>query len=156
MEVAPAVWDTDTDEAGPLLCPSAQPDEDAVVIAIVGKRNASEPVTMLPRPIPLDAVVHLVPESMPATDMLRLAAPCAERRCGHFDNGRCMLASRVARLPELTDGFSPCSFRSICRWWRQEGAAVCRRCPQITDDPSRVSDLLRRVTEPAPAPSEAA
>jgi hypothetical protein len=112
---------------------------------------------MLPRPVPFEAVAHLVPDSIPATDMLRLAAPCVEQRCGHFAAGRCTLVARVvAGLPDGEDYFLPCSFRPSCRWWRQEGAAACRRCPQITIDPSRARDLLRRVADPTPAPSAAA
>jgi hypothetical protein len=112
---------------------------------------------MLPRQVPLEAVAHLVPDSILATDMLRLAAPCVERRCGHFAEGRCTLASRiVARLPGGDDHFLACSLRPSCRWWRQEGAAVCRRCPLITSEPSRASHLLYRVAGPAPAPPAAA
>ena len=135
---------------GPLSCPSAQPDDDAVVIGIVGLTDGHRQATLLRRHVPVATVAHLIPDTVPLTEVLRLAAPCAERRCGHFAEGGCSLAARiVARLPEVAARLPPCGLRSSCRWWHQEGAAACRRCPQITTAPLHASDLLRAVAAPS-------
>jgi hypothetical protein len=143
-----------------LSCPSARPDQAAdTVIGVVGSRDGAARVSMLPRPVPLRSVAHLVPDTVPVAEVLRLAAPCAEQRCSHFDGHRCTLASRiVAGLPAVIDRLSPCALRPSCRWWRQEGPAACRRCPQIVTEPFRTSDLMREVAAPparsaAPTPS---
>jgi hypothetical protein len=156
MRTARADDESGAEQSGGWVCPSAQPDEDAMVMGIVRARRGDAAVTMLPRQVPLEAIAHLLPPSIPATDMVRLGAPCTERRCGHFEGGRCGLAARVvAALPDVAE-IPACSLRLRCQWWRQEGAAVCRRCPQITENPSRASDLLRRVASPALAPPAAA
>jgi hypothetical protein len=153
MHAARAPSEADGEEAVCSTCPSAQADEDAIVMGVVGRRHGAAAASMLPRQLPLEAIAHLLPPSVPVTDMVRLGAPCAERRCGHFADGCCGLAARiVAELPEMAE-VSPCSLRPSCRWWRQEGAAVCRRCAQITDEPARMSELLGRATSPAPARS---
>jgi hypothetical protein len=156
MGAAPAEYESVAEEPGCWICPSAQPDEDAVVMGIVGARHGSGSAGILPRQVPLGAIAHLLPPSVPVTDMVRLGAPCIEQRCGHFDHGRCGLAARiVAALPEVAE-VVPCSLRASCRWWHQEGGAVCRRCPQITDEPSRAGELLCRAASPALVPSAAA
>jgi hypothetical protein len=70
--------------------------------------------------------------------------------CQHFDGGRCRLASRiVGGLPEVVSGLPPCHLRPTCLWWRQEGAAACRRCPQIVSQAQQPSAELRRAADPA-------
>src|ERR1700686_4957584 len=116
-----------------LSCPSAEPNQNAsAVIGVVGAKDGSAQVSLLPQPVPLDSVAHLIPDTIRVTEVLRLAGPCAEQRCSHFSDQRCTLASRVvARLPEVIDRLSPCGLRPSCRWWHQEGPAACHRCPQI-------------------------
>jgi hypothetical protein len=131
-------------------CPSAQPNQDAdTVIGVVGTREGRPQVSLLPKPVPLQSVAHLIPDNIPITEVLRLTAPCAERHCVHFSDDRCTLASRiVARLPAIVDRLSSCAIRPSCRWWQQEGPAACHRCPQIITEPFRNSDLMREVATP--------
>jgi hypothetical protein len=131
-------------------CPSAQPNQDAnVVIGVVGNQDGMPRVSLLPKPVPLQSVTHLIPDTIPIAEVLRLAAPCAERRCAHFSDNRCTLASRiVARLPAITARLSPCAIRPSCRWWHQEGPAACHRCPQIITEPFGTDDLMREVATP--------
>jgi hypothetical protein len=132
------------------VCPSAQPTDDgSVVIGIVGRQDAAPQVSNLSKPVPLQSVAYLIPDSIPATEVLRFAAPCAERRCAHFSDDRCTLASRiVARLPAVLDRVRSCAIRPSCRWWHQEGAAACHRCPQIITEPFATTDLMREVATP--------
>lgn len=134
-----------------MSCPSAQPNQSAsTVIGVVGTQGGRPQVSLLPKPVPLRWVAHLIPDNIPATEVLRLTAPCAERHCTHFSNGRCTLASRiVSRLPAIVDHLSPCAIRPSCRWWHQEGPDACHRCPQIVTEPFRTTDLMREVATPS-------
>jgi hypothetical protein len=133
-----------------MSCPSAQPNQDvSVVIGVVATQGGKPQVSLLPNSVPLRLVAHLIPDTIPATEVLRLAAPCAELHCAHFSGDRCTLASRiVARLPPIVDRLSPCAIRPSCRWWHQEGPVACHRCPQIVTEPFRTSDLIREVANP--------
>jgi hypothetical protein len=134
-----------------LSCPSAQPDQTgSMVIGVVGRQDGKPSVSLLPQPVSLDTVAHLIPDTIPMTEVLRLAAPCAERCCSHFSQERCTLASRVvSRLLSVVDRLSPCAIRPSCRWWRQEGPAACHRCPQVVTEPLQPSDLMRELAAPA-------
>jgi hypothetical protein len=135
-----------------LNCPSAQPNQTArAVIGVVGRQDGKPQVTLLPQPVSLESVSHLIPDTIPVTEVLRLAAPCAERHCSHFNDQHCTLAARiVSRLPAVVDRLSPCALRPSCRWWHQEGPAACHRCPQIVTEPLQTSDLMRELATPMP------
>jgi hypothetical protein len=134
-----------------LSCPSAQAHQTAsAVIGVVSRQDGKPQVTLLPQPVSLQSVAHLIPDTIPVTEVLRLAAPCAERHCSHFNDHHCTLASRiVSRLQAVVDRLSPCALRPSCRWWHQEGPAACHRCPQIVTEPFRTSDLMRELATPA-------
>ena len=136
-----------------LSCPSAQADQiGSVVIGVVRGHNGGIRVSLLPDPARLRAVAHLIPDTLPVAEVVRLAAPCAERRCAHFHDGCCSLASRiVAKLPAVIDHMSKCAIRPSCRWWYQEGPVACFRCPAIVTEPFQASDLMREVATPSSA-----
>jgi hypothetical protein len=67
-----------------------------------------------------------------ATRMFRFGARCEEHRCGHFDGSRCSLGKRVKDgLPAVVDALPTCLIRPKCRWFAEQGADVCLRCPQV-------------------------
>jgi hypothetical protein len=81
------------------------------------------------------------------TEVFRLAATCAEHKCPHFDGADCRLATRVAKmLPPVVDSLPPCVIRKECRWFSQEGAAACMRCPQVTTLSYDLSPQAREVS----------
>ncbi len=104
-----------------------------------------------------------VPQSMLAqlgavapTHIFRFAAACEEHRCCHFDAQRCQLGARIAKdLAPVVDSLPPCQIRVTCRWFAEQGGAVCLRCPQIVtqvphDDPlSRIAVSPESASEPA-------
>ena len=105
---------------------------------VVGYLNARLPAT----PEVLATAAPLKP-----TEVFRLAATCAEHKCPHFDGADCRLAMRVAKmLPPVVDSLPPCVIRKECRWYSQEGAAACVRCPQITTVTYDLSPLTREVS----------
>jgi hypothetical protein len=137
-------------------CPSAQPSQDgSVIIGVVSARDGNASVSLLPEPVPLQSVAHLIPEAVPVTEVLRLAGACAEQKCAHFRDGRCSLVSRiVAKLPAVTDRLSKCAIRPSCRWWHQEGPVACFRCRGIVTEPLQVSDVMREIARPPAAVTE--
>ncbi len=122
---------TQTD--GSLDCPSAQPDmREPRVLGVLGGTPAE------PRVAYLNARVEVTDEllnstgNVPPTRVLRFAARCESSKCTHFDGTDCKLARRIVEgLPEVVDSLPPCTIRPNCRWHQQEGAAACRRCPQV-------------------------
>jgi hypothetical protein len=120
-------------EASRPLCPSAQPNwPTAKIIGVVGGTPESAEVAYLEQALqPTDGMLGLAAPLDP-TEVFRFTAPCVAGACAHFGDGRCRLASKIITLfHEVTSELPPCSIRPECRWWRQEGPAACRRCPQI-------------------------
>jgi hypothetical protein len=133
-----------------LLCPSAQPDQgEAVVFGVVGGTAATPEVSYLRRPLPVNQDLLALAGPVDPTEVFRFAAPCAESACQHFDGGGCTLATKIARLIEGADhGVPPCRIRPRCRWWNQEGAAACRRCPLVVTQSFAPSHNLRQAADP--------
>ena len=137
----------------PLDCPSVPAQSGSVVIGVIQRRAGQAEVTMLRRAAPLRDVAHLIPDALRATDVLRLAGPCAAGICRHFADRRCSLASRVvAHLPAVSGRPPPCALRPTCRWWNQEGVAACLRCPQIVTEPSEYGPAMESLATPHAVP----
>lgn len=78
-----------------------------------------------------DSEVDL-PEGVAPTEVFRFAARCEEGGCSHFNGKRCTLAARLREtLPPVAKTLPPCSIRDTCRWYAEEGEAICFRCPQV-------------------------
>lgn len=116
------------------LCPSAQPGMDGVRILGVVQRDGPTPLLQyLNETLPATEDVLAMAAPLKPTEVFRLAATCAEHRCPHFDGADCRLASRIVQiLPAAVTVLPPCIIRKECRWYSQEGAAACYRCPEIT------------------------
>jgi len=138
-----------------LLCPSARSTwPDAVVIGVVGGTAES------PRVMPMEQSLAVTPQILAMsgpvepTEVFRFASRCQAGCCKHFQNNACQLAAGgVQMLREVTADLPKCSIRANCRWFRQEGAAMCRRCPQIvTDQLQPTPVMVQIVTHIRPAP----
>ena len=130
------------------LCPSAQPGMDRAMILGVVQHDGPRPVVgYLNARLPATPDVLAAAAPLKPTEVFRLAATCAEHKCPHFDGADCRLAMRVAKmLPPVVDSLPPCVIRKECRWYSQEGAAACLRCPQITTVSYDLSPLAREVS----------
>ncbi|MEQ8959980.1 MAG: nitrogen fixation protein, partial [Coleofasciculus sp. C2-GNP5-27] len=74
------------------LCPSAPPDtKDSVVFGIVGGTVDSPQVAYLREPQPITDELLALSEPVDPTEVYRIAAPCWERGCQHFDGHQCHL-----------------------------------------------------------------
>ena len=143
--------------AGPrLTCPSAQPDMEGARVFGVVSGTPQEPRVAYLR---ADAVVTraMLAKLAPAdpTQVFRFSAPCEEARCVHYDGRRCQLAGRIVeKLDPVVDVLPPCLIRSTCRWYAEQGAAACHRCPQVVTMIPRAEDRLNQAARPPAAPSD--
>ena len=130
------------------LCPSAQPGmENCRILGVVRQDGAKPMVVYLNQLLPAQADVLALAAPLKPAEVFRLAAPCAEIRCPHFDGVDCRLAKRVVRiLPAVVDALPPCVIRKDCRWYSQEGEAACHRCPEISTVNYDLSELSREVS----------
>jgi hypothetical protein len=114
---------------------SANPDEPRIAYLKPGVRVPKSILTGL----------RLSEPAVDPTEIFRFAASCEEHRCTHYDGTHCRLGERVARqLEPVVDTLPPCQIRATCRWFAEQGRAVCLRCPQIvTRLPSE--DSLSRI-----------
>jgi hypothetical protein len=124
-----------------LLCPSAQPEmAHCEVLGAFEEEHGKPRLAYLNQHVPLTADILALAGDAPPTQVFRFAAPCEEKKCMHFDGQDCKLATRIVQiLPAVVSGLPPCIVRADCRWYAQEGGAVCMRCPQIVTlnhDPS--------------------
>ncbi|MFE2300450.1 hypothetical protein ACFXAW_19960 [Streptomyces sp. NPDC059445] len=98
---------------------------------LAGSADAPE-VRYLARPIPAVAEITSLAGDLLPTEVFRFSAECVEDRCRHFDGRDCTLAKRLTEvLPPVIGVLPRCHARAACRWWHQEGAAACFRCPQV-------------------------
>ncbi|WP_323120841.1 hypothetical protein [Burkholderia alba] len=142
-----------------LDCPSSQPGPGSRVIGVVLVVEKEQRIAPLKQAVPLEQIAHLVPDSVPATEIVRLASPCQTERCQHYLDEKCSLASRIVKaLPEVVNKLPHCSVRKSCRWWFQEGMHACMRCPQIVTEPftypDRIKDLSIPLNTPNSSPQE--
>jgi hypothetical protein len=116
-------------------CPSAQADAKASrIYGIMTGPSENRRVGYLTETLkPTAELLALSGEAKP-TQLFRIAAPCANGACQHF-NGACTLAQRiVAASPIVVNALPECQIRATCRWYHQEGADACLRCPQVATD----------------------
>lgn len=83
---------------------------------------------------------------VPPTLVYRFAAPCVASKCQHFDGARCQLARRIVEgLQPAVDKLPPCAIRKTCRWYAQEGAEACARCPHVVTRVMDSADPLYKI-----------
>lgn len=135
-----------------LLCPSSQPEVEAVrVLGVVQPTGDGYEVSYLDEP--LEATPEVLAMASPAhpTEIFRLAAACQTHRCPHFDGANCGLATRIVQiLPAVVDSLPRCQIRPECRWFHQEDGAACRRCPQISTVNYNASATMQSVVNLPP------
>ena len=139
----------------PTVCPSAQPDmADAKVFGVMtGTEQDGLRLAYLDEAVPATPDILQASGSVAPPEVMRIAAPCMGNGCMHFDGTNCMLATRIATMLDPVVGSLPrCSIRPTCRWFRQEGAAACLRCPQVVTNQREPTELQRQIAEPLELP----
>jgi hypothetical protein len=117
----------------PFSCPSAQPDmHEARVFGLMSGTADQPRVAYLKQEAVIPA--SAVPDTggLKAIEVFRFAARCEEGRCAQYADGRCSLGQRLVEgLDEVVDSLPSCTIRPTCRWYAEQGRAVCLRCPQV-------------------------
>ena len=134
------------------LCPSAPHEwEGGRLFAVVGGTADSPEAAYLDHVQPVtDELLKLAGPVVP-TEVFRFAAPCAQKGCAHFDEGRehCRLVEKTLGLiPAAVNKLAHCAIRNSCRWWKQEGVAACQRCPQVVTLNYAPSEAMRTASTP--------
>lgn len=133
----------------PLLCPSAQPEmPGGRIFGVMGGTVESPLLGYLDEPTPATPELLALSGPVKPTEVFRLAAPCVESACCHFDGRDCRLVTRIVQiLPAVSEALPACRIRHDCRWFQQEGRPACLRCPQvITQNCSPTEEMVRAAT----------
>ena len=130
-----------------LLCPSSTGTlEDTVLIGVVTDHVDGPRVIPTDRAMPVTPDILKMAEPVNPSEVFRFASPCQASKCPHFKNEACQLAVRsVDLLQAVADELPKCSIRPHCRWFRQEGVAICKRCPQVVTDQYNPSDTMLQI-----------
>jgi hypothetical protein len=135
-----------------VLCPSVPHDwQDARVFAVVGGTVDEPEVSYLDEALPVTQDIIDMAAPVRPDEVFRMAGTCATDRCVHYASAqdRCTLAHRTVELAETVVHLLPrCAIRLDCRWWSQEGASACRRCPQVATIDYAADDVTRAMAQP--------
>jgi len=128
-------------------CPSAQvTDDGARIFGVMTGATEALRVGYLTETLPVSDKLLALAGSAKPTQLFRIAAPCAEGDCRHFQSNACALAKRIVEgVPAIVSSLPACQIRSTCRWFRQEGKVACFRCPQVMTDKPNASDLEKQI-----------
>lgn len=116
----------------PAACPSARAEPGATLLGII---DVDGQVAYLKDRIEIDQdFIDLVAQDGVPEERFRFAGTCVEGKCAQWNGTRCGVIDQV--IPFLGDGeegtpLQPCSIRSACRWFRQDGPSACRICPGV-------------------------
>ena len=126
----------DSEEGKTWSCPSTTAaDPDARVFGVVvGTADVPE-VAYLAEPVPLSTASSATPADVSATEIYRLAGRCVESQCQHYSGKHCRLGEHiVSSLEAVARALPPCSIRQDCRWFHEQRAQACLRCPQVVTE----------------------
>ena len=119
-----------------ILCPSAPGSlDDSMLIGVVTSEDGAPRVLPMQQPLPVTPEILALAEPVSPSEVFRFASSCRAEGCTHFQDHACQLAVRsVDLLDPVADTLPKCPIRPQCRWFLQEGPAICSRCPQIVTD----------------------
>jgi len=124
-------------------CPSARPQEGAVLLGIVGQDGE---VALLDERITIDgSFLETASQGRDLSHRFRFASPCATKGCANWSGHHCMvldIARQLAHIEPLEQSALPaCSIRPTCRWFMQEGDEACKICQKINTGYTELTEL---------------
>ena len=126
-----------------ILCPSAPLAEGALLFGLIDRRGHVS-YSQAAVPVTRKLLLHL-PVAESAEQQFRFASACATVACRHWADG-CALSASLAELrafapdSKSTDSLPNCSIRGQCRWYLQDGPAMCSPCQIHTRLPGHVEE----------------
>jgi len=118
-------------EAAGLWCPSAHPSEGVIFGVRVADANVTG-IDYLDQLVEATDDILKLAEPLDPREIFRFGAPCAESKCAHFTGRECSLVKRIVNTVDpVVEELPVCRIRSRCRWFAEEAAEACRRCPGI-------------------------
>ena len=132
----------------PLQCPSATPRmSNATLLGVVIGIAEQPRVIYLNERVAITEDILAQTGPFNPTEVFRFSAPCQTNACKHFDGTDCQLAVRLVRiLPAVVSSLPACQIRRACRWYCQEGAPACFRCPQVVTENHAAAEDVRRAS----------
>lgn len=125
-------------------CPSGNCSSGNLLIGIV-QRDGS--VLGVHPPLEVDEVFVARAEASsthaPET-RFRFAGACVTTACKQWTGHRCAISDAATTKAPALDRLQPCAVRPTCRWWAQNGSAVCASCPLVVHTPRQV-DMTHQV-----------
>ena len=120
----------------PHACPSSPLNARASLLGLV---RSDGRVTFLGEPLPVnDEFVQISRKGNSVGARFRFTGRCVESGCAQWESGekRCQVATRAVQrgLPTEAAALPDCGIRSTCRWFSQEGEAVCLVCSDVVYD----------------------
>ena len=117
----------------PMSCPSSDPSaKDARVFAVIGGTAEEPRASFLAKGVEVPAELLATPEGIAPKRIFRFTGKCENGACGQFANGNCQLGKTVSRMmADVVDTVPACTIRGDCRWYAENGPAICRKCPQV-------------------------
>lgn len=130
-----------------LLCPSAQCEDGAILLGVVGSDGLVgyvRPQLRIDEGFVREAHRGRAPERR-----FRFAQSCVEARCEQWTGSRCGVIDEVVdevggnptgagpverEAPQPVALLPRCTIRSRCRWFHQSGATACAVCPLVITD----------------------
>lgn len=126
-DIALSDLDLDPVARGQLDCPSILPGLARGVIAKVVP--GQERLEFLAKEIPVPKTLLIAVDTQTVLERARFVGSCRTVECGHWTGVSCRLGHAIAttQMPQSVE-LPPCSIRSSCRWYKENGPTACMPC----------------------------
>ncbi len=125
----------DSGEQNPRTCPSSPLHRRANVLGLVRRSGR---VQFLGDPLPVnEEFIQIAVKGRSVGQRFRFSGPCLKCCCAQWQDGGCSVAVETmsrAQPEAVTSELPECGIRATCRWFAQEGATICRACPEVLYD----------------------
>lgn len=126
-----------------LYCPSAHPKlKGSMIVGVVRGHGENAAVSYLPHPkkVSDNTKFAFASGAISPTAIFRFAAPCVREECTNWSGSNCKVVETLVQIvpakQETVSTLPACNIRAVCRWFEEERAAACARCPEVvTYDP---------------------
>jgi hypothetical protein len=126
--------DTEQEQERPLLCPSANCNEGALLLGIV---NQDGKVSFLTQSFFVDnEFVKITKIGRKPEKRFRFSNWCIRTSCEQWTGCSCGVIEKVIEIlkPEEPSQLPNCIIRKECRWYNQCGGKACAVCPGVVTD----------------------